>query len=220
MSDPRGNSPGKAPGASNGRADEDGFGEDEPLDPVMQPSSSAGAEPPTVENLQQRLREAEAALEASAQLRDSHDKYLRAAADLENYRKRAMREREEAERYGNTALLKELLPVMDNLDRALDHLSESEAHSALGQGVAATRRIFEDVLGKFGVKAFTAKGEVFDPNRHEAMQRVPTDKVAPGLVAQELLRGYTLNDRLIRPALVSVAIPTEEVVDEGGGEPG
>jgi len=214
---PRGNPPDKGPGASNGKAAYDGFGADEPLDPVLPPAEAGAARPLTIDELQQRLKEAEAALEASAQLRDSHEKYLRAAADLENYRKRAMREREEAERFGITALLKELLPVVDNLDRALDHLSESEAHSALGQGVAATRRIFEDVLGKFGVKAFSAKGEAFDPNRHEAMQRIPTDAVAPGMVAQELLRGYTLHDRLIRPALVSVAVAPQ--ADERGEEP-
>jgi molecular chaperone GrpE len=168
-----------------------------------------------MEDLQQRLQETEATLEVSGnraretldRLKETHERYLRAAADLENYRKRAAREREEAERFGITNLLKELLPVMDNLDRALDHLSEAEAQSALGQGVVATRRIFEDVLAKFGVKAFSARGEVFDPNRHEAMQRLETDAVPPGTVAQELLRGYSLNDRLIRPALVSVAVP-------------
>jgi molecular chaperone GrpE len=212
----RGNPPDKGAGASNGKADDDGFGADEPLDPVLPPAEAGAERPLTVDELRQRLKEAEAALEASAQLRDSHEKYLRAAADLENYRKRAMREREEAERFGITSLLKELLPVVDNLDRALDHLSESEAHSALGQGVAATRRIFEDVLGKFGVKAFSAKGTAFDPNLHEAMQRIPTDEVAPGMVAQELLRGYTLRDRLIRPALVSVAVAP---ADEQGEEP-
>jgi molecular chaperone GrpE len=202
----------------NGNA---GPGDDQQLDPAVPAASSRPEGPATVEDLQQRLRETEAAVEASEfRGKETHEKYLRAAADLENYRKRAMREREEAERYGITSLLKELLPVMDNLDRALDHLSETEAHSALGQGVAATRRIFEEVLGKFGVRAFSAKGEVFDPNRHEAMQRIPTDEVAPGMVAQELLRGYTLNDRLVRPALVSVAIPAAEAVGEAGEEPG
>jgi molecular chaperone GrpE len=222
----RGNPSGNGPGApSNGRTGTDVLEENEPLDPVL-PAAKRPA-PETMEDLQQRLQETEATLEVSGsraretldRLKETHERYLRAAADLENYRKRAAREREEAERFGISSLLKELLPVMDNLDRALDHLSEAEAQSALGQGVVATRRIFEDVLAKFGVKPFTAKGEVFDPNRHEAMQRLETDVVPPGTVAQELLRGYTLNDRLIRPALVSVAVPKGGSGAASGEEP-
>jgi molecular chaperone GrpE len=195
---------------------------DEPLDGV------APARPLTAlsnEELQQRLMEAEATLEVSSsraretldRLKDTHERYLRAAADLDNYRKRAAREREETERFGITVLLKEMLPVMDNLDRALEHASESEKHSALAEGVASTRRLFEDVLAKFGVKPFSAKGEAFDPNRHEAMQQIETDEVAPGMVAQELLRGYYLHDRLIRPALVVVAAPKS--AEASSGEP-
>jgi molecular chaperone GrpE len=219
VSDSSGNPPGRGPGKpTNGKFDVEAPAEDEALDPEV---PAASDEPSAIEDLQRRLQETEAKLQvAGSRGRDSQEKYLRAAADLENYRKRAMREREEVERFGNTAMLKELLPVMDNLDRALDHLSESEQNSALGQGVAATRRIFEDVLGKFGVKPFSAKGEVFDPNRHEAMQRVPTDAVAPGMVVQELMRGYTLQDRLIRPALVSVAVSKGGSAGEASEDPG
>src|SRR5581483_2094838 len=107
------------------------------------------------------------------------ERHLRAAADLENYKKRAVREKEEVERYGVQKLLKDLLPVMDNLDRALEH---GEAKGALAEGVAATRKIFEETLGRHGVKAFRSVGEAFDPTRHEAMQQVETLDAPAGTV--------------------------------------
>lgn len=174
-------------------------------------------ERPSVDELERELKEVKATLELSAsraretldRLKDVHERHLRAAADLENYKKRALREREESERFGNTKLLKEFLPVLDNLDRALEHASgAAEApDSALAEGIAATRRLFVDTFSKFGVKAFAAIGTPFDPNRHEAMQQLPTDAQPPGTVARELVRGYLLHDRLLRPALVVVAVP-------------
>ena len=135
--------------------------------------------------------------------RKRHERHLRAAADLENYKRRAGREKEEVERFGIQKLLKDLLPVIDNLDRALEH---GEVKGPLGEGVAATRRIFEETLGRYGVKGFSSVGEPFDPNRHEAMQQVATAEMAPGTVVSEMVRGYMLHDRLVRPALVSVAV--------------
>jgi molecular chaperone GrpE len=106
--------------------------------------------------------------------------------------------------------------VLDNLDRALEHSAAAASsevqggpggpgEGALATGVQATRRLFEDILAKFGVRGFSAKGLPFDPNRHEAIQQVPTSEVPPGTVATEIARGYLLNDRLLRPALVGVA---------------
>ncbi len=143
------------------------------------------------------------ARETMERLKDTHERHLRAAADLENYKKRAQREKEEAERFGIQKLLKELLPVMDNMDRALAHVTEQ---SSFVEGIQATRRIFEDTLGRFGVKSFSAVGEPFDPTRHEAMQQVPSASVPPGHVVSEMVRGYLLNDRLVRPALVAVSM--------------
>jgi molecular chaperone GrpE len=182
------------------------------------------------DGLKAELRETRAALDVSMEraretmnrLKDSHDRHLRAAADLENYKKRALREREEVERFGTQKLLKDLLPVMDNLERALEH---ADASNVLTEGVVATRRLFEEVLGRYGVKAFTTVGQPFDPNQHEAMQRVVTSEVAPGTVVTEPVRGYTLNGRLVRPALVSVASAPPEPqappdADPGRGAPG
>ncbi len=183
----------------------------------------APGESRTAESLQAELRETQAALELSAEraretlerLKDSHDRHLRALADLENYKKRAVREREEASLAAVGKLVKELLPALDNLDRAIEHAGPGE--SALAQGIAATRKLFLDILGKFGVEAFSALGQPFDPTRHEAVQQVATDAVPPGTVAQEVVRGYLHNGRLLRPALVAVAV--QKPVEAAGAAP-
>jgi molecular chaperone GrpE len=208
-----------APAFSDLDADEktDGVGVD--IDPAHL-GNGVTPEPPvrSLEEVEKELVEVKATLELSAaraketldRLKDTHDRQLRAVADLENYKKRAVREREEAEKFAIGKLVKELLSVLDNLDRALEHSAATEgqggpAEGALATGIQATRRLFEDILGKFGVRGFSAKGQVFDPSRHEAIQQVPTTEVPPGTVAVEIARGYHLNDRLLRPALVGVA---------------
>ncbi len=138
-------------------------------------------------------------------LKEDHERSLRAAADLENYKKRAQKEKEEVQKFGSEKLLKDLLPVMDNLDRAMDAATKSPDFASFQKGVAMTRKSFEDTLARHGVKAFSAKGQPFDPRLHEAMQQVETSEVPPGHVAFEVARGYHLNDRLVRPAMVVVA---------------
>ncbi|HVG58494.1 MAG TPA: nucleotide exchange factor GrpE [Hyalangium sp.] len=138
-------------------------------------------------------------------LKDDHERSLRAAADLENYRKRAQKEKEEVQKFGSEKLLKDLLPVMDNLDRAMDAAAKSPDFASFQKGVAMTRKSFEDTLARHGVKAFSAKGQPFDPHLHEAMSQAETSEVPPGHVAFEVARGYHLNDRLVRPAMVVVA---------------
>ena len=138
-------------------------------------------------------------------LKEDHERSLRAAADLENYKKRAQKEKEELQKFGNEKLLKDLLPVMDNLDRAMDAATKSTDFASFQKGVAMTRKSFEDTLVRHGVKSFSAKGQPFDPRVHEAMQQVETSEVPPGHVAFEVARGYHLNDRLVRPAMVVVA---------------
>jgi molecular chaperone GrpE len=142
--------------------------------------------------------------ELMAKLKDEHEKLLRAAADLDNYRKRAAKEKEETQKFGNEKLLKDFLPVIDNLDRALEAAAAATDYESLLKGVTMTRRLFEDALGKHGVKPFTAKGQPFDPAQHEAMSQVETDELPANHVHSEMVRGFTLNDRLMRPALVVV----------------
>ncbi len=172
------------------------------------------------------LESAKAALDLSlakgrelmGKLKEEHEKMLRAAADLENFKKRAAKEKEEVQKYGVEKLLKDFLPIYDNFGRALDAAKGEADFESLKKGVEMIRRLFEDTLGKHGVKAFSAKGEPFDPNKHEAMSSMETSELPPNHVHSEFLKGFTLNDRLVRPALVVVskapaAPPTEPPTD-------
>ena len=143
----------------------------------------------------------ERARKVYAQLKDEHDRLLRSAADHDNYKKRVAREKDEILRYGNERLVKEILPAVDSLDRAI----VAAEGGPLASGIQMTRRLLEDALGRFGVKGFSAKGEVFDPRVHEALMSVATAAHAPGTVVEEMQRGFFLHDRLIRPAAVVVA---------------
>ncbi len=145
--------------------------------------------------------------ETLERLKDQHDRLLRAAADLENYKKRAAREREEVQRFGVEKLVKDLLPAVDNLDRAL---AAAPPDDPLAAGVRLVRSNLEQALAKHGVTAFSALGEKFDPALHEALMQVPTADHAPGTVAVEHARGFKLNDRLVRPAMVGVAVAPPE----------
>lgn len=143
--------------------------------------------------------------ELMGKVKDEHEKMLRAVADLENYKKRALKEKEEVQKFGSEKLLKDFLPVVDNFDRALEHARSSGDLESLKKGVEMIRKLFEDTLGKHGVRSFSTKGEPFDPNKHEAMSAAETDELPPNHVHSEYLRGFTLNDRLVRPALVVVS---------------
>lgn len=143
--------------------------------------------------------------ETMERLQEINDKLLRQAADFDNLRKRAAREKEDLQRFAIEKLLKELVPVLDNFDRALEHARAGTDLEGFAQGVAMTRRHFEEALGRFGVKGFTAVGEAFDPRFHEAMEQVESTEHAANVVVREMVRGYLLHDRLIRPALVSVS---------------
>ena len=134
------------------------------------------------------------------------DLYLRERADLENARKRHQRDREEAIRFANERLLKEMIPVLDNLERAVGHAEQGDDdNQGLLEGVNMTINQFRKVLEDFGVKPINALGEDFDPNLHQAMGHVETTDQAPNTVTSEFQKGYLLNDRLLRPSLVMVA---------------
>jgi molecular chaperone GrpE len=148
--------------------------------------------------------------ETLERLKDQHERYLRAAADLENYRKRAQKERDEVQKFGIEKVVKDLLPAVDGLDRAL----AAAPDGALADGVRLVRATLEQGLAKHGVKGFSALGEPFDPARHEALLQVPTADAAPGTVVLEHARGFTLHERLVRPAMVGVS--TAPPPAEGG----
>ena len=134
---------------------------------------------------------------------------MRAAADLENYRRRSARERDDVQKYGAEKLLKDFLPIMDDLDRALGVVSNADANAATEQllgGVRLVQKKFLTTLEKHGVTSFEAQGQAFDPQRHEAVQQAPSEEIPAGGVAEELQRGFLLHDRLLRPALVVVSL--------------
>jgi len=145
--------------------------------------------------------------ELSTDLEATRDRCLRLQADLENFRRRAAKERLEAEQYGHQNLVKDLLTAVDNLDRAIEHARRSDGADleSLLQGVELVRRDLVTALVKHGVAAIEATGRPFDPARHEAMAQAPDDSVAPNTVIEELQRGYVLRDRLLRPARVIVS---------------
>ncbi|WP_242344243.1 nucleotide exchange factor GrpE [Anaeromyxobacter terrae] len=162
------------------------------------------AEPGELERVRAELELSQAkGREVLEKLRAEHEKLLRAAADLDNYKKRAAREREEVQRFGIEKVVKDVLPVLDGLDRALAAAPEGDA---LAKGVRLVRTTFEQALARHGVTAFSAMGERFDPAVHEALLQVATDAEPPGTVVLEHARGFKLNDRLVRPAMVGVAI--------------
>ncbi|HTS81409.1 MAG TPA: nucleotide exchange factor GrpE [Myxococcaceae bacterium] len=145
--------------------------------------------------------------ELSTQVDQERERTLRAMADLDNARKRSQREREEVVRYGLERVLKDLLPVIDNLDRALELGERTGNWEGLADGVRMTRKLLEDTLARQGLKAFSARGKPFDPHQHEAMGYEERADLPPNTVSTEVLRGFTLHDRLARPALVMVARP-------------
>ena len=137
------------------------------------------------------------------------DLYLRSAAEMENMRRRFHKEREEQARYASERIVKGLLPVLDNLHLALSYVKEESADEvkSLAEGVRMTLKGFQDVMADNGVKEVAAeRGQVFDPNLHEALSQAPDAEVPPGSISQEIQKGYTLSDRLVRPAKVIVAI--------------
>lgn len=144
--------------------------------------------------------------ELMEKLKEEHDRLLRTVADLENYKRRAGKEKEEIQKFGVERLLKDFLPVLDNLDRALEHARGSKDLAGLAEGVGMTRKLFEDTLARHGVRPFSAVGKPFDPAYHEAMQQVESAEVPPGQVLSEVVRGFLLHERLVRPALVTVAV--------------
>jgi molecular chaperone GrpE len=135
------------------------------------------------------------------------DQLLRLAADFDNYKKRARRELADTAKIAREDVLKELLPVFDNLERATSHANQATDVKALTEGIGMVTRQFLDTLGKLGIERVAALGLPFDPAVHEAVQHLETTEHAPGTVAMELQAGYRLGDRVIRPAMVVVAKP-------------
>ena len=143
--------------------------------------------------------------ECRRELADKTDRLLRALAEADNTRRRAQRDREESLRYASEALLRDLIPVLDNFDRALDAARKTGHASVIVDGVDLIRREFLKVLEKHGITRYSAIGQRFDPNQHEAIARVESPDKEPGTVVSEIAAGYSLRGRVLRPAQVAVA---------------
>jgi molecular chaperone GrpE len=159
-----------------------------------------------IEELKKKLEEKE------KEVKEHYDRLLRVAADFDNYKKRAVREKEEWTKFANEDLIKAILPFIDNLERAINHAEKVEDAGVLIEGVRLTIQQLLQALNKFGLSSFESVGKPFDPAMHEAILLVPTDQHEPNQVVEEFQKGYLLNDRLIRPATVSVSKPPEKEV--------
>ena len=134
----------------------------------------------------------------------NYDLYLRSQAEMENLKKRIKREKDDYLKFANESLLKEMLPVLDSLEKALSHSNNENNVHALKEGIRLTLKGLKDTLSKSGLEEVKALGEPFDPCFHEAVSQMDDPKEKPGVVLTELQKGYTLNSRLIRPAMVVV----------------
>ena len=166
---------------------------------VANATSSDGQQ---VSDLQQ-LRDSLAA--KSDEAKTNQDRYLRTVAELENYKRVSQREQRESIRYGNKSILKELLPAIDNLERAIQASKTNAGTDALIQGVELTLKQLQEAIGRFGVKPISCIGQPFDPTCQQAVTQVESSRIAPGCVVDEFQKGYLLHDRVLRAAMVSVA---------------
>ncbi len=169
--------------------------------------AACGAEVPAPPDASAEVKRLEEELAAE------HDRLLRTAADLENFRKRVAREREEAARNAAAPVVKDLIPAVDNLERAL---AAAPPGDPLAEGVRMVLKQVEEALLRHGVEPRNALGEVFDPAIHEALATVPSPGAVPGTVVAQHGRAWMHHGRLLRPAMVAVAAPEPSTEGSGG----
>lgn len=174
------------------------------LDPAKESSSvEAAAEAPVTPGAESLSELDEARLEAA----NWKEVALRTAAELDNFRKRMAKERQEAVKYGNSSLLESLLPILDNFDFGLQAARAESESSSVFVGMSMVHRQLQEFLRDQGVEEIPAVGLPFDPNVHEAVSQQPATDAAEGTVLSQIRRGYRLRERLLRPASVVVAAP-------------
>jgi len=159
------------------------------------------------EKLEEDLPGTDPESQLKAERDELYDRLLRKQAEFDNYKKRIERERSEYIQFASAELMRELLNAMDSFDLAIHNASsDSGASDNMLQGLDLIYKQFQDTLARFGLKAIEARGQNFDPNLHQAVSTIPADDVAENTVVDELRKGYMLNGRLLRPAMVSVAV--------------
>ena len=167
----------------------------------------SGGTPKTAKKETGKKRKARAAeIERyTKEIEEIQDRYIRLAADFDNYKKRTAREFGELVRSANEELLSQLIPVLDNFERALEASSSSADQDSFHTGIELIYQQLRDMLEKQGVKGIEAVGEPFDPHRHEAVMMVEKEDVPPEMVVEEMARGYMLHDRVLRASKVAVS---------------
>ncbi len=170
-------------------------------EPQDSPKPEAEAEKPTAAEVtpEQKLADAQ------AEIGRVRDQLLRTAADYDNFRKRTRRAEDDAERRGRERMLKDLLPVFDNLERAVQHAESSPEAQAVASGLRMVIKQFTDTLEKSGIKRVATIGQPFDPARHEAIQQLESAAHPAGVVMAEVQPGYLMGDTLVRAAMVVVS---------------
>ncbi|MDR2435321.1 MAG: nucleotide exchange factor GrpE [Treponema sp.] len=155
--------------------------------------------------------------ELEAQLAETRDQLLRKAADFENFRKRMNQEKQSAIEFANQSLLLDLIPIIDDFERAIQSAESCKDFTALLDGITMIeKRLSGQLDAKWGLKRYNSAGEAFDPNRHEALMMEKSPDVAEPVVREDLLKGYTLKDRVIRTAKVKVIMPENPAAAEEG----
>ncbi|MAD89400.1 MAG: nucleotide exchange factor GrpE [Pseudomonadota bacterium] len=183
----------------------------EPVEQVEAEQQQAQEEVQTELSPEEEIAGLYAELEAAKQtIADQKDSVVRAAADVENVRRRAAQDVEKAHKFALEKFANELLPVIDNLERAIEFSDkENETLKPVLEGVEMTLKSFEDAVAKFGVETVNPQGETFNPDFHQAMSIQPSNDVSPNTVLAVMQKGYTLNGRLLRPAMVMVSKAAE-----------
>jgi len=143
--------------------------------------------------------------EIEQKAKDNWDKFVRAQAEMDNLRRRAEKDLSNAHKYGQDKLSNSLLPIVDSLERAIEACQGNDANKVILEGIELTLKLFIDTLNKHGISQLNPKGELFDPNFHEAISMQETQEVDSGCVLNVIQKGYRLHDRVLRPALVIVA---------------
>ena len=169
-------------------------------DEVTEEESAEGKEPSAEEEMVVMQQE----------LGQARDMMLRLAAELDNYKKRSVRERESLIKYASQGVIQELIPILDNFERAIESANQSKDLDSLTKGVEMIFKQMYDALERKGVSKINALGETFDPNIHEAIAQVASDECPENTVVEELQKGYMLHDRVIRPSRVAVSCGIKE----------
>ncbi|MEW6566454.1 MAG: nucleotide exchange factor GrpE [Spirochaetota bacterium] len=193
--------------------------EKQPADqgPKEQNETEQNEAPQGAETVRAELEAKITALEA--ELSELKDQYLRKAAEFENFRKRMQREKQDAIEFANQSLLLDLIPVIDDFERAIRSSEAGRDYDALHEGISMIeKRLVSQLETKWGLVRYESAGEPFDPNKHEAIMMEQSESVQEPIVGEDLIKGYKLKDRIVRTAKVKVLMPASQGSEDGASD--